>query len=614
MTLACVIAVIAFQPLGSPWWVSASSDVPYTASGIDLMAGEHTLYLEQPGMPLQDLMAVTTETRYVAHKLTSEHETPHIYAAQRLLHLDDSRIFFRGYAILFYLAGALLAFVVLGGLLESPWWGAAGALLFLSAPGLPAASIQFRPDALLAGLVLAIGYLIVRAAEQRDAWLYTLAALLLGLATTVEVHAAGLLLPLAIALLWRPPATSRRALLDAAGRWLRRYRLPLAGFFSVWVVFCAAFDHGRVPFATTHEQSAVIDGIVVVAIAYTALVALTARASSLRRFARGPLRPVALLITAAFAVGVLLPGTLVLNDLPQMLIDMGRALAHGGVDRAAPGASTSWSELVHTPVVQALVLLALAGVAGGIGVVTRVLQPLLWFGGAAATFAMASSHVGPPTNFAPSFVLSIPPVLWLARRLPSTAAPLAAAAVVASVLVPTLRDLSNTANAARLEERRGAAMTSIADRLLTRPNTVALTEDFTALPDIRWQDYVQQIVPWSPAYPYRFLPDSPGGVNTSARRHLAPAYYIGQLAAALQHRQTVPIQFGPYDMKPLPGDAFPQLGVGSAQLLSGPGIDLPLEHPDARLDPKTGDYRDSSGRYWDLWGNPIANPRARSKG
>jgi hypothetical protein len=612
VTLACAVAVVAFQPVGSPWWITASSDAPYTASSIDLMAGEKTLYLQQPGMPLQDLMAVTTETRYVAHKLTSEHETPHVYAGQRLLHLDDSRIFARGYAILFYLAGALLAFVALGRLLGSSWWGAAGALLFLGAPGLPTASIRFEPDTLLAGLVLAIGYLLVRAAEKRDAWLYTLSSLLLGLALTVKVHAAGLLVPFAFALLWRPPSTSRRALFNASVDWFRRYRVPLIGFLAIWVVFCTTFDRSRVPFTMTHRQSAVVTWIVVAAVVYAALVALTAQVSSLRRFARWPLRPVGLLLACALALGVVLPGTLVLNDLPQMLIEMGRALGHGGVDSAAPGASTSWSELVHVPVVLALVLLALAAVAASIGFMTREIQPLLWFSGAAATFLMATAHVGPSTNFAPSFVLSIPPVLWLARRLPASAAMIGATALVVAVLVPTFRDVSKASNAARLQERQAAEMIAAADHVLTKPNTVALTEDLTPLPDIRWHDDVQQVVAWSPDYPYRFLPNSPAGVNTAAHDHLAPAFYIGAVAAGIQHEQTVPLLFGAYVMRPVAGAAI--AGIGVAKLVSGPGVDVPLEHSNAKYDPQTGFYKDPSGAFWDLWGNPIVKPPKRSSG
>jgi hypothetical protein len=219
VAVASVIVVVAAQPVRSPWWLYADADATYTASGIELMAGEPTVYFDHPGLPLQDVMAVTVETRYLVHKLTHPHTTPHEYAAERLRHLGDSRIFFRGYAILFYVAGALFAFFALWRLLGNAWWGTAGTLLFLSAPGLQAMSIQFRPDGLLAGLALAVVYLIVRAAERRDAWLYMLATLLLGLTLTVKIHAIGLVVPLAIALLRCPPPGpgARRFSLRPAG-------------------------------------------------------------------------------------------------------------------------------------------------------------------------------------------------------------------------------------------------------------------------------------------------------------------------------------------------------------------------------------------------------------
>lgn len=598
VALGFAVLVVAFQPIGSPWWVSAPADAGYTASGIALAAGEHTL--SPNGMPLQDLMAVTTETRYVAHKLTSEHETPHTYAADRLLHLDDSRLFSRGYAVLFFLAGVLLAFVAVGRLLGR-WWGAASALLFAAAPGLPAASIQLQPDVPLAGLVLGTGYLVVRAAERRDARLYTLAAFTLGLAVTVKAQAAGMLLPFAIALAARPPATG--TLLDESRRRLQRYRMPLLAFVGIWVLFCATFDRSRVPLRTTHEQASVLWGVGLAALAYAVLVVL-AHGTGARRFARGPLRPVGLLVAAALAAGVLLPGTLVLNDLPAMLVGIGRSLRHGGV---AGGGSTSWGMLAHTPALSAAVALGLAAVAAGVGLVVRDVQPLLWLSGAATTFALATTHLGSAGNLASAFVLSIPAVLWLARRLPRRPAAVAAATFLAFVLVPTLRDIAKPADAARLQERHAAAFASLGRNLVTRPNQVALTEDLTAVPDVRWHDFVQQAIAWAPAYPFRFLPDSPAGVNTASHLHLAPAYYIGALPTQLAHEQTVPIQFGPYLMRPLPGDAVPSLGIGVAELVAGPGIDRPLEHPDARYDPATGDYRDPAGNHWDLWGNPRSS-------
>jgi Dolichyl-phosphate-mannose-protein mannosyltransferase len=609
---AAVVVVVAFQPIGSPWWIDASPDASYTASGIGLMAGQHTSYLGQPGMPLQDLMAITMETRYVAHKLTNEHETQVMYASQRLLHLGDSRIFFRGFAVLFFLFAAALAFVVPWRLSGSPWWGTAGALLLVCAPGLAAASIRFAPDTLLAGLLLAVGWLIVRGAEARSAWLYALAALLLGLSATVKVQALGLVVPLGLALILRPP---RRSVAGDAGRWLRRHRRPLVAFLAVWVVFCATFDADRLPFGMSREQTVALGVVAGGPLVYAAFVSVLASIPPLRRAVRGPLGPVGPLLTAAFAAGALFPGTLAMNDLPAMLVSMGRALRRGGVDALAPGVSGSWSELVHAPDLLAMILLAVAGVAAVVGLAAREAQPLIWFSGSAATFVMATSHLGPATNFAPAFVLSIPPVLWLARRLPRPLPPVVTLAVVALTLVPTVRDLSTARDAARRQERRWTAMSAVADKLITKPGTIALTDADAPGPDVQWQNDVQQLASWMPFdYPYRFLPDSQAALDTAGRDHLLPTYDIGSLPIGLQKTTSTPLQFGTYELKPVPSETFLGSEVGTARLLSGPGVTTPYNHPDARYDPATGDYVDASGHYWDVYGDAVPNPPKRSNG
>ena len=85
------LVVVGSQPVRAPWWLYGDADATYTASSIDLAAGEHTFYLDHPGMPLQDLMAMTVETRYLAHKLVHEHTTPHGYASPFAQAIDVAR-------------------------------------------------------------------------------------------------------------------------------------------------------------------------------------------------------------------------------------------------------------------------------------------------------------------------------------------------------------------------------------------------------------------------------------------------------------------------------------------------------------------------------------------
>ena len=122
-----------------------------------------------------------------------------------MLDLDRTRPVFRGIAIAWYLAGALLAFLLLGRLFGHWAWGLAGGLAWIAAPGLAAMSIQFRPDVPLAVLCLVFAFLVGRAVETRSPLLFAAAAFELGLATMVKLHAGGLLPALALAAVWRAP-------------------------------------------------------------------------------------------------------------------------------------------------------------------------------------------------------------------------------------------------------------------------------------------------------------------------------------------------------------------------------------------------------------------------
>jgi uncharacterized membrane protein YcfT len=93
---------------------------------------------------------------------------------ERLVHLDDSRPYFRAFAAIFYILGKAIAFWVVCSMLRSTLWGVAAGLLWL--------------------------------ARGRDPLLYVFAAVALGFTITVKIHAVALVVPLAIAIAFRPPA------------------------------------------------------------------------------------------------------------------------------------------------------------------------------------------------------------------------------------------------------------------------------------------------------------------------------------------------------------------------------------------------------------------------
>lgn len=609
-TLAASLAVALSQPIGSAWWTYADADATYAGSGANLMAGEHTFYLDHPGMPLQDLMAITYEIRYLAHRIFVGDTSPHAYISERLLNLGDSAPYWRTFAVIFWLFGAAIAFLV-GRRLFGHWgYGLAAGLLWIGAPGLATMSIQYRPDVLLSGLVLLVGYLIVRAAERRDAWLYALAALTLGLTMTVKLHAAGLLVPLALALVWRPPdAGWPRRFLEALRTHVVRHRVALMIATAVWIALAVAFNRLRLPLDTYANEHRLVAQAAIGFAAYLALSLLVHRLGFERTVGR-VLSPFAALLGLVLAIGIFLPGTLFLDEGLLMLVKMKDGLTGGGINEGVDTFSLNWDWFGQWPLRQALFVVMLGAVGAVLGLVKRDPVPALWFVGAAMMGAMAAARLGTAHYFAPCYVLSIPAALWLFRRRGGVAAAAALALVVVYVLVPQAQRLTRDAEAARKGERYAAAAARIADSLL-KPKEVALSESLAAdIPDIRYHDLVDSITSYSPEYPYRFLPDSPVGLETARSRGLRLSYYIGWLPNTVKAPTRLTLGVGgSYDVRPRPELADPT-GVAVLELLHGEGVDRPFRYPDARYDPWTG-YYESEGHHYDFAGNEISDPARR---
>jgi hypothetical protein len=603
------LVVVGSQPVRGPWWLYADADATYTASSIDLAAGEHTFYLDHPGMPLQDLMAMTVETRYLAHKLVHEHATPHAYAAQRLLNLRDSTPWWRGYAVLFYLLGSAAAFLVAARLFGSPLWGVAGSLLWLGAPGLAEMSIQYRPDVPLAALALVVGYLIVRGARDRDPLLFIGAAALLGFAVTVKIHAAALAVPLVLALVWRWPGDAVRPALARTRPWLRRRRIPLALLGAMWIAFAVTFNRTRLPAPLTHQQAWTTIDLALALVLYLALV-LGLGHSPWRRLARGPLSPAAAALVFALALGVALPATLFLNDAPEMLVKIVTGLTGGGINENVAPFSIPWRALVHGRLLYATVLLAVGAAASVVGLVRRDLEPLLWFSGSLVAGLMAAARVGSVHYFAPAYVLSIPAALWLARRLPGRAAAAAAAAVVAVGLLPALGRLYDPSDAAARQQSQWTTMAGLGQRLL-QPDDVAVTDIDAPGAQLRYFGAVQNFVPWAPALRYRFVQDYSRLLPVVQSQGSRIAYYIGRLPLQLGGEQTLQLDLGTYTLRPLPSTFDQSVGIGAARFVHGQGVDRPIGHAEAAYDPETGYFRDAAG-YWDLDGRAIVAPAKRT--
>ncbi len=596
-TLASAALVVVNQPVRSPWWTYADADATYTSSSLNLMLGNHTSYLDHPGLPLQELLGATFGARYLLSRATGGHESRVEYASELMLHLDRTRPYFRGFAIAFYLLGALLAFVLLARWLGHWTWGLAAGVLWVAAPGLAAMSIQYRPDVLLSVLALVSGYLIVRAAEERSALRFALAAFALGFTITVKMHAAGLLVPLALAALWRHPRPGwAAAFRDGARAGFRRRRPWLVGALGAWIVLAVAFDRERLPVTPTSAQKGIL--LLSVPLAAYSLLGVLAHGRARNVLLRRVLDPFYALLAWGLVAGIALPATIVLDDGLQMLVLIAKGLTGRGINEGV-GRFHSWDLFTHS-LRQQFVLFLLGGLASIVGIVRRDLRPLLWWSGALAMGFMAVERLGAIHYFAPSFVLSVPAVLWLFSRVPGRAASLLVWPLVAWAVWPQFHFVHGAANDRAAFAAAATPSIRLAESRLA-PGDVALTPSYWFVGDTRYFELVQKYVSYTPLYPYRFLPDDPVAARYAADHNLRLRLYAGPLASSVRGRGTLELAAGTYSVTRLPGGDVVRLD-------SGPGADRPLDHPDARYDPRAGLYRDPAGALWNLKGDRIPHP------
>ncbi|HEV7639974.1 MAG TPA: hypothetical protein VGO39_03775 [Gaiellaceae bacterium] len=76
-------------------------------------------------MPVLALMAMTTDVRYAANSVLHGSVKRSDYVQQRLFNLDDSRPYFRGWAMVFFVFGVAIAFSTMSRLFGGPrsYWG-----------------------------------------------------------------------------------------------------------------------------------------------------------------------------------------------------------------------------------------------------------------------------------------------------------------------------------------------------------------------------------------------------------------------------------------------------------------------------------------------------------
>ncbi len=568
LALATVVTFAALavdaQPIRSPWWTYADADASYTASALNLMLGEEVPFVDHPGLPITEAVAVAAGVDALLEERSLSQAARLHYVDRTLLDLDRARGLFRGFAVAFYLLGALLAFVLAQRLFGHWSWGFANGLLWLAAPGLIAMSIQLRPDVLLAVLCLVFGFAIARAVERRSVAWFAGAAALVGFSTMVKLHALALLVPLIVGALWRPPPEGavREAIARARGV-ARSHPVALGTAAGLWLLLAVLLNWDRFPFHPTASQVRVT--LLVFACCAAAVGAAEA---ATRLHAPASVRRIAsrfnAFLVVSFVAGLLVPVTLDVQDGTQALVRIAKNTSGSGVQEGIDPFSTPLSaldDIVGTPVV-ILFLLALA--AGIVGVVRREPVPVVWAVGALATGVFAYARPPNVHYFAPSFVLAALAVLWLLQREPRARTPLLAWVVVLYVVLPAWDHRQSTAT----EQEQFAALVAPAKEYVDanlRPGEVAIVPSYWPFADARYFELVQIYVTHTPEYPYRYLPATSAVRSYARPRGFRPRFFVGPQAVNLTAATQVDLgDLGRFTIAPGNGMV--------AEIVGGPGV------------------------------------------
>jgi hypothetical protein len=530
VTFAVAGTIVFSQPLGAPWWLYADADATYVGSSLELASNDHARYVDHPGLPIQEALAVTFDAEWLATKAL--HGTSHAaFMRHRLLHLDRTRGTFRSFAVAFYLAGALLACWLVARMLRSWWWGMAAGVLWIGMPAGALDAIQIRPETLLSLLCLVVMFCLTRAFELRSARWYGWAGIALGFAVVVKLHALGLVVPLAVAALLAPPAPGWRGELGERARaFVGRHRVLVGVVVTLWLLLAVRYTAPHFPFRGASKSGVAFAVLLIVVFAVHTVLALRAERSGSPRMRR-LLDPFHSFVLGAILLGLAVPISIVVDDGIRALGATRATLSGGGVNAGVKPFALSGIDFGAWPLREALLVFVVAGVAAAYGLWKRELVPVLWFLGAAVLAVMASARLGVTRYYAPPFVVSIPPALWLLKRLRAPGV-VAATALVLVVAAPQLQHRTDQADAARQDERVAAALLA---RTHLAPGQVALVTPGGASADACYFAVVQPYLGDHPVYPYRALPALSSQATDYAAAHGLKAVTVSGFAPAHQN-------------------------------------------------------------------------------
>jgi hypothetical protein len=555
-TTAVALLLAFLQPIGQPWWIFADPDGMYLGSSLNVLIGNHTYFLDHPGLPTQDALAVGFGAQYLLDKHDGKVHSRQDFVDRKFNDLDSARSLYRTWAILLWVAGALLVYWAVGRFLGHWTWGLAGGLLYLCAPGLVDRAFGLRPDSPLSALCAMVGALIAVGFMERRASMYAWAAALLGLALTFKTPAIFMAVPLVVAAIWRPPEPGWSApFAQNTLRWLRRNVYWLVPLAVLWTYVCYLFNRERLPvFTTDAQRHAALNWLIV--LLFFLIVGLLADRLRIRALSRVFSIFTALLVVA-FTLGYALPVTLMLDDGIQSVVTTWETLKGGRVNENITLFSNfSFSSLFTYPVWSATVLVVLALAAAIVGARRRVWWPALLALTAVALDISAAARLNYPNYYAPAAAVAILPALWLLKGN-RTSVPLAGWVLVAALLIPVFVELKTSASG---EEAVNAAAQQLADQRLKPGETMIVPTYTIPIEDVRFAGFVDGFVDYVPAnYPYRFLEPTSRALQ---ERPLKPRYYVdsAEVIAALNGTQ-IEVNGHPYTLRPTtvrwgPNDAY----------------------------------------------------------